>query len=64
MNKLYMRTFEVIAKILKEKKKAVIGISDKKYVTKLHKHLKLIDFHEFRTHKSLTRYFAVFEKEP
>jgi tRNA (guanine10-N2)-dimethyltransferase len=64
MNKLYMRTFEVIAKILKEKKKAVIGISDKKYITKLHKHLKLIDIYEFRAHKSLTRYFAVFEKQP
>ena len=64
MNKLYIRTFEVFAEILKEKNKAVIGVSDKKWATELHKHLKLIDIHEFRAHKSLTRYFAVFEKQP
>jgi len=64
MNKLYMRTFEVFPEILKEKKKAVIGISDKKWAIKIHKHLKLMSIHEFRAHKSLTRYFAVFEKQP
>ncbi|MCJ7572060.1 MAG: methyltransferase domain-containing protein [Candidatus Thermoplasmatota archaeon] len=64
MNKLYTRTFEVLPEILKEKKKAVIGISDKKWATKLYTHLKLMSIHEFRAHKSLTRYFIVFEKQP
>ena len=63
MNKLYTRTFEVLPEILKEKKKAVIGISDKKWV-KLQNSLKLLEVYEFKAHKSLTRYFAVFEKQP
>ncbi len=64
MDKLYMRAFEVFAEILKEKRKAVVGLSDKKWATKTHKNLNLIDIYEFRAHKSLTRYFAVFEKQP
>lgn len=63
MDKLYNRAFEVFSEILKEKKKAVIGLSDKKWL-KSQKSLKLLKFHEFRAHKSLTRYFAVFEKQP
>ncbi len=63
MKKLYLRAFQVFLEILKEKKKAVIGLSDKKWV-KTYKKLKLIDTYEFRVHRSLTRYFAVFEKQP
>lgn len=63
IEKLYMRTFEVFTEILKEKKKAVVGLSDKKWV-KTYKHLKLKDIYKFRSHKSLTRYFVVFEKQP
>lgn len=64
MDKLYMRAFEVFAEILKEKKKAVIGLSDQKWIKKSQKSLELLEIHEFRAHKSLTRYFAVFEKQP
>ncbi len=63
MDKLYRRAFEVFSDVLKEKKKAVVGISDKKWL-KSQNSLKLLTFHEFRAHKSLTRYFAVFEKQP
>lgn len=63
MDKLYLRAFQVFIDILKEKKKAVVGLSDNKWI-KTHKKLKLIDTYEFRVHRSLTRYFAVFEKQP
>ncbi len=64
MNKLYKRSFEIFAEILKPKKKAVIGLSDKNWAIKIHKNLKLKNIYEFRVHKSLTRYFAVYEKRP
>ena len=64
MNKLYKRSFEIFAEILKSKKKAVIGLSDKNWAIKKHKNLKLKNIYEFRVHKSLTRYFAVYEKRP
>ena len=64
INRLYTRAFKVFVEILKEKKKAVIGISNKKWATKIHTDLKLMGIYEIRAHKSLTRYFAVFEKQP
>ncbi|MDH7506568.1 MAG: TRM11 family methyltransferase [Candidatus Thermoplasmatota archaeon] len=59
---LYERAFENISKVLKEKRKAVIGLSNKKRISIGEKYLSLVEKHEFRVHKSLTRYFVVYQK--
>ncbi len=64
MNVLYDRAFEKIFKVLKNNKKAVIGMSDEKYIKLAERYLKLLKIHKIRAHRSLTRYFAVFKKEP
>ncbi len=62
MKELYKRSFQNISKILKENHRAVIGLSDKKMINLGKKYLKLYEIHSFRSHRSLTRFFAVFEK--
>lgn len=62
IKKLYERAFENISKVLKEKRKAVIGLSNKERVHIGEKYLSLVEKHEFRVHKSLTRYFTVYQK--
>ena len=62
IKKLYERAFENISKILKEKRKAVIGLSNKEGIFLGEKYLSLIEKYEFRVHKRLTRYFAVYKK--
>jgi len=62
IKKLYERAFENISKVLKEKRKAVIGLSNKERISIGEKYLSLIEKHEFRVHKSLTRYFVVYQK--
>ncbi len=61
---LYDRAFEKISKVLKKDRYAVIGLSDKKYISVAKKYLKLVKVHEFIAHRSLTRFFVVFKKEP
>jgi len=62
INDLYERAFENISKVLKENKRAVIGLSNESMLSLGKKYLSLIEKHEFRAHGSLTRYFAVFQK--
>jgi len=62
MSLLYNRAFASIKKVLKKGKTAVIGLSDTKSIKKGEQYFKLLGVYEFRAHKSLTRYFAVFEK--
>ena len=64
MDILYDRTFKKISEILKNKSKAVIGLSNKKHIKQAEKYLKLNSLNEIRVHGSLTRYFPVFEKQP
>lgn len=59
---LYERAFENISKVLKEKRKAVIGLSNKERIVQGENYLSLIQKYEFRVHRSLTRYFVVYEK--
>ncbi len=61
MTNLYNRAFESIQKVLKKGKRAVIGLPNKKSIKVAEEYFTLIETHEFRAHKSLTRYFAVFE---
>ena len=61
MDKLYSRAFSSIKKSLKEGRRAVIGLPNKKSIKAAEKYFTLLEIYEFRAHKSLTRYFAVFE---
>jgi len=62
MDLLYERAFESMSKLIKEKRFAVIGLSDKKYIALGQKYFKLVETHKLKVHKSLERYFVVFEK--
>jgi len=63
IDSLYLRSFEDISNILKDNGKAVIGLSNKKSVSIGEKYFTLVEVHGFKVHKSLTRYFAVYEKQ-
>jgi tRNA (guanine10-N2)-dimethyltransferase len=62
MKDLYFRAFKNISRALKKGGRAVIGISKKDLIKIGEQYLSLIETHEFRTHRSLTRYFVIFEK--
>ena len=62
MKQLYQRAFENISKVLNEGHKAVIGLSNKDGIKWGKKYLTLLKIYEFKVHRSLTRYFTVFEK--
>ena len=61
---LYARAFRNIADILKPDGVAVIGVSNKKAIDLGKRYLDLVDLHEIRAHRSLTRYFPVYQKLP
>jgi len=61
-DELYNRSFKNISQVMKKKSRAVIGLSDKDLISIGKRYMKLIETHEFRAHRSLTRFFAVFEK--
>jgi tRNA (guanine10-N2)-dimethyltransferase len=60
--KLYERAFQKISNLLKENGKAVIGLSNKEFIRLGEEYLSFIDKHDFRAHRSLTRYFVVYQK--
>lgn len=60
--KLYNRAFEIIARVLGEKRRAVIGLSSKDMISIGEKYLTLVDVFPVRAHRSLTRYFVVYSK--
>jgi len=62
MENLYLRAFESISKILKTGGRAIIGISRYDLINVGKEYLSYIETHEFRAHRSLTRYFVVFKK--
>jgi len=64
MSQLYQRTFQMINKVLKNNSKAVVGLPNKQSIHQGQTYLNLLETHEIKAHKSLTRYFSVFEKEP
>ena len=59
---LYERAFDSIAALLKKNGKAVVGLSEKSMISLGEKHLFLLEVHESRVHRSLTRYFGVYRK--
>jgi len=62
MYDLYDRAFENISKVLKKNSRAVIGVSKKNLVSIGNKYMKIKEIHELRAHRSLTRFFVVYEK--
>jgi len=62
MLKLYERAFKSISNLLKKGGKAVIGLSNSDFITLGEKYFSLIDKHEFKAHRSLTRHFVVYQK--
>jgi tRNA (guanine10-N2)-dimethyltransferase len=61
IKQLYGRAFENISKVLKKNGRAVVGLSNKDMMSLGEKYFSLVDKHEFRVHRSLTRYFAVYQ---
>ena len=62
LDTLYRRAFQSIFEVLKEGKRAVIGMPSREHVTLGESWLRLQDIYTIRVHKSLTRYFAVYQK--
>ena len=62
MDQLYERAFESMSNLLKQDGKAVIGLSNKDLIQLGQKYLNLIKTHDYKVHRSLTRYFSVFQK--
>jgi len=62
IDNLYLRAFESMSKLLKKGRKAVVGISNKDYLSIGKKYFSLVEEHDFKVHRSLNRNFAVFEQ--
>jgi len=62
INQLYERAFKSISEVLKKDGRAVIGLSNKDMISLGEKYFSLVEIHGFRVHRSLTRYFAVYQK--
>lgn len=62
MLKLYDRAFKSISNLLKKDGKAVIGLSNRDFIPLGEKYFSLINKHEFKAHRSLTRHFVVYQK--
>jgi tRNA (guanine10-N2)-dimethyltransferase len=62
IQQLYERAFENISKILKPGRRAVMGLSNNDMPPVGEKYFSLVEKHELRAHRSLTRFFAVYQK--
>jgi tRNA (guanine10-N2)-dimethyltransferase len=62
MDQLYDRAFKSMSKLLKQDGRAVVGLSKKNLIPLGQKYLNLVEKHDLKVHRSLTRYFAVFQK--
>ena len=62
MDQLYERAFRSMSDLLKQGGKAVVGLSNKNFISLGQKYFNLIEIHDLKVHRSLTRYFAVFQK--
>ena len=61
IKQLYERAFENISKVLKKGGRAVVGLSNKDMISLGKKYFSLIETYELRVHRSLTRYFVVYQ---
>jgi tRNA (guanine10-N2)-dimethyltransferase len=63
LHQLYTRGFDHISDILKKDRRAVIGLSSTEMIALGENYLTLVDVFPIRAHRSLTRYFVVYEKD-
>lgn len=59
---LYKRFFESIKNIIKKEGFVIIGLSNPNLISLGEKYLKLVKIYDFKVHRSMTRYFAVYKK--
>jgi tRNA (guanine10-N2)-dimethyltransferase len=59
---LYDRAFEAIFKVLKKNGKAVVGLSERPLISLGENYLSCKEVHVFRVHRSMTRFFVVYQK--
>jgi tRNA (guanine10-N2)-dimethyltransferase len=62
ISQLYKRAFENIYKVLNKEGRAVVGLSNKDMISLGEKYFSVLEVHKCRVHRSLTRYFVVYEK--
>ena len=62
INQLYKRAFENISKVLKKDGRAVVGLSNKDMISLGEEYFSVLEVHKCRVHRSLTRYFVVYER--
>ncbi|RLF29901.1 MAG: hypothetical protein DRN08_02565 [Thermoplasmata archaeon] len=61
IKQLYRRAFKNISMMLKRGGRAVIGLSNRDMMVLGCQCFSLVEYHVFRVHRSLTRYFAVYQ---
>ena len=61
MHDLYQRSFKSMSHFIKKEGKIVVGLSEEEYISLGQNHFTLIDNFEFKVHKSLNRYFVVYQ---
>lgn len=59
---LYEKSFDRMRKWLKDGKRAVVGLPEKRFADVGSRYLHLEEIHTMRVHRSLTRYFCVYRK--
>jgi tRNA (guanine10-N2)-dimethyltransferase len=59
---LYERSFKNIYDVVKKNGRVVVGLSDKNMISVGERYFASVGCYEFREHRSLTRYFIVFQK--
>jgi len=62
LHQLYSRGFEQISHVLKKNGHAVIGLSSEEMIAVGKNYLSLVDVFPIRAHRSLTRYFVVYQR--
>ena len=62
LTRLYTRAFETITEVLKPRRWAVVGLSSKETERLGNEHLSRITTYPVKSHRSLTRYFVVYQK--
>ena len=60
--KLYNRAFETISSVLKKGRYAVVGISNEEIRTIGEQYLSVVATYPVKSHRSLTRYFVVYQR--
>ncbi|GAF89198.1 unnamed protein product, partial [marine sediment metagenome] len=59
---LYKRAFENISRVMRKDAIAVIGLSNEDMIAIGKEYLSFVEKHDFKAHRSLTRYFVIFKK--